>query len=247
MKNISAIIIARNGQSLLSTCIESLRFCDEILVVDGESTDNTVSVAKKLGAKILHGAANNFAKQRNIGLRAATGTWVLYVDTDERVTQELQQSICTAISSDVYAAYKVKRENYYLGTHVWPKTETMERLFKKDALQKWEGTLHESPEFIGRIGLLDGYLLHFTHKDLFSMLEKTNEWSATEAKLRFDSNHPTMNRWRFYRVMITSFSDSYFSQQGWRAGTAGLIESMYQSFSSFCTYAKLWELQQRKP
>ena len=75
------------------------------------------------------------------------------------------------------------------------------------------------------------------------MLNKTIEWSSAEAMLRYNAGHPQMTWWRFPRVMLTAFFDSYIKQQGFRAGAIGLIESIYQSFSIFITYAKLWELQ----
>jgi len=132
-----------------------------------------------------------------------------------------------------------------LGNHEWTAIEKLERLFKKDALKSWKGQLHESPEIQGEAGELDGFLLHYTHRDLASMLTKTNEWSAIEAKLRYDTFHPQMEWWRFFRVMWTGFSNSYIQQGGWKVGTAGLIESVYQGFSMFVTYAKLWEMQEK--
>ena len=78
------------------------------------------------------------------------------------------------------------------------------------------------------------------------MLDKTIEWSKVEAETRFQMNHPKMTWWRFPRVMITAFLDSYFRQGGYKIGVAGLIESVYQAFSIFVTYARLWELQQKK-
>jgi len=78
------------------------------------------------------------------------------------------------------------------------------------------------------------------------MLEKTISWSEVEAQLRYDSSHPKMTWWRFPRVMFRAFADSYIRQKGWKAGTAGVVESMYQSFSMFITYARLWEMQQGK-
>ncbi len=78
------------------------------------------------------------------------------------------------------------------------------------------------------------------------MLNKTIEWSNEEAMARLESNHPKMTWWRFPRVMITAFLGYYVKQGGWKVGTAGLIESIYQSFSAFVTYARLWELQREK-
>ena len=76
------------------------------------------------------------------------------------------------------------------------------------------------------------------------MVAKTINWSQIEAELRFKSNHPPMSWWRFIRVIITGFVNSYFIQKGYKAGTAGLVESIYQAFSMFITYARLWEMQQ---
>jgi hypothetical protein len=78
------------------------------------------------------------------------------------------------------------------------------------------------------------------------MVEKTNKWSVIEARLRFDAGHPPVVWWRFPRVMLQAFSNSYITQGGWKAGAVGLMESMFQAFSIFITYAKLWELQQDK-
>ncbi len=110
----------------------------------------------------------------------------------------------------------------------------------------WKGQLHESPVIEGEVGELNGYLLHYTHRTLSQMLKKTIEWSRVEAQLRYNSGHPKMSWWRFPRVMISTFFDYYIVQRGYKIGTAGLIESMYQSFSIFVTYARLWELQNSK-
>ena len=119
----------------------------------------------------------------------------------------------------------------------------MERVFRKENLRGWKGKLHETPIIDGAIGDLDGFLLHYTHRDLTSMVNKTIEWSKIEAETRFKANHPKITWWRFPRVMLTAFFDSYIRQGGWKVGTIGLIESMYQSYSIFVTYARLWEMQ----
>ena len=245
---LSAIIIAKNSEELIRGCIESVQFCDEVIVVDGGSTDKTVHIAKSLGAIVVEGSPNDFSKQRMVGLQKARGEWVLYVDTDERVSVQLAEEIQNKFVhfDPRVSVYKVQRKNYYLGNHPWPMVEKLERLFRKKDLASWYGQLHESPKFTGLVGELDGYLLHYTHRDLFSMLVKTNQWSEIEAKLRFDAHHPEMSWWRFFRVFLTGFFDSYYKQGGWKIGTAGIIESMYQGFSMFVTYAKLWEMQQEK-
>lgn len=244
---IAAVILAGNAEKDMQDCLDSVSFCDEIIVVHGRVDDTTLNTAKKAGARLINESSDSFADKRNVGLKVATSEWIFYIDTDERVTPLLKKSIETAITSEKsFCVYKIQRKNFYLGKNPWPKIEQLERLFKKDHLQGWYGNLHESPKVIGEIGVLEGLLEHYTHKDLSSMLTKTIHWSQMEAQLRFDQHHPEMTWWRFPRVMMTAFWDSYIKQEGYRAGTMGLIESMFQSFSMFITYARLWETQQKR-
>lgn len=245
---ISAIIIAKDAENLIIDCLESVSFCDEIIVIDSGSSDRTVDIAKKFGSKVFEYRTDDFSKLRNFGLEKANGEWIFYIDSDERVSDLLRRNIQYQISNFKFPmpeVYKIRRKNFYLGNHEWPYIEKLERLFKKDSLKKWRGKLHESPVFEGNLEELEGFLLHYTHRDLSSMLAKTIEWSEIEAKLRLKANHPKMNAWRFFRVMISSFLNSYVKQKGWKAGTVGLIESLYQAFSIFVTYSKLWEMQQK--
>jgi len=247
--SLTAIIIAKNAENLIVDCIESVSFADEVIVIDNTSSDRTVDVARRMKVKVIEASTDSFAAQRNRGLKEAKGEWVFYIDTDERVTNSLRENIKYQISNIKYlnfSAYRITRQNFYFGNHPWPKQEHLERLFKKSHLKEWYGKLHESPKVEGKIGDLEGLLLHYTHRDLTSMLEKTIQWSQVEAQLRFDAHHPPMTWWRFFRVIATGFYDSYITQEGYRAGTVGLIESIYQAFSMFITYARLWELQQKK-
>lgn len=254
MSRISGVVIVKNEENMIADCLDSLSFCDEIIVVDGGSEDRTAEIAQKMGAKVFGFKTDDFSSMRNFGRDKAKNDWILYVDADERVTASLSENIKYQISlrlrsgqanikdSDM-TAYKIKRKNFYLGNYEWPYIEKIERLFKKDRLKEWVGQLHETPVINGKVGELEGFLLHYTHRDLTSMLSKTIEWSRIEAKLRFDKNHPKMTWWRFPRVMITAFINPYITQKGWKAGIVGFIESMYQAFSAFITYARLWEMQ----
>lgn len=246
MKKLTAIVVAKNAEEMIADCLDSLSFCDEIVVIDNKSEDRTKDIAEKMGAKVFEYESQDFSKLRNFGLTKASGEWVAYVDSDERITKELALEIKTKISVENFAAYKVKRKNFYLGNHEWPCVENLERVFRKDSLKEWYGQLHESPRVEGAVGDFEGYLLHYTHRDLGAMLAKTIKWSRIEAELRFKSGHPRMSWWRFPRVMLSAFFDYYVRQSGWKVGTVGLIESIYQSFSIFITYARLWEMQQKK-
>lgn len=245
MNKISAVVIAKDSEKTISDCLKSLNFCDEIIVVDAGSKDKTLEIAKKFGAKVLNFEQDDYAGSRNLGLKSAIYDWILYVDTDERVSFELAREIKSEIKNTKFSAFKLKRKNFYLGRYEWPYIETLERLFRRNSLKNWYGKIHESPVVEGRIGQLKGFLFHYTHRDLSSMLNKTIEWSKIEANLRFKANHSKMTWWRFLRVMITAFFDSYIRQGGYRIGIPGLIESLYQSFSIFVTYARLWELQNK--
>jgi glycosyltransferase involved in cell wall biosynthesis len=245
MNKISGIVIAKNEEEMIEEALDSLSFCDEIILVDNGSTDRTREIAEKKSAKIFEIQTNDFSELRNFGLSKAECDWVLYLDADERIDGELKNSIQEVVSkTSEIAAFSLKRKNYYFGKHEWPKIEKMERLFRKEKLKGWKGRLHESPIFEGEVGkIADGFILHFTHRNLTDMLNKTIAWSSQEAILRYNNGHPQMTWWRFPRVMITAFSNSYFRQKGYKAGIVGIIESMYQAFSMFITYAKLWELQ----
>lgn len=248
MIKISAIIIAGNAEEDIVDCIKSVSFCDEIIVVSASTKGITIELARQKNAKIVENKSSDFAERRNAGLMAAKGEWVLYIDTDERVTPSLREEIKQYINNPVnqFQAFRIKRKNFYLGKNEWPYIEKLERLFWRKSLREWKGELHETAIVSGNTGDLEGYLEHYTHKDLTSMLAKTILWSETEARLRLRANHPKMSWWRFPRVMLTAFYNSYITQSGWKAGVVGIIESMYQAFSIFVTYARLWELQERK-
>src|SRR5487761_154805 len=216
MTKISAIILTKNSEDLIADCIDSVSFCDEIIVIDDYSTDRTAELAKHLGATVYPYTSESFAKRRNLGLGKAKGRWILYLDVDERVSDDLKKAIQSVLirKKDIYSAYLLQRKNFYLGNNEWPTIEKLERLFKKSKLEEWYGDLHESPRVNGDIGdLNEGYIKHYTHRDLTSMLDKTIQWSKIEAELRFNAHHPQMTWWRFFRVIATAFYDSYIKQK----------------------------------
>jgi glycosyltransferase involved in cell wall biosynthesis len=243
---LTGIIIAKNEEEMIADCIDTLDFCDEVIVIDNGSTDRTVEIAKRFGAKVYTDLQKSFAKIRNTGRDKAKGKCILYVDADERISKELAEEITEVITQKEheYVAYKIPRRNYRYGGVKWEYVGYFVRLFEKKYLKEWYGDLHESSSVDGKIGRLHTEMEHYTHRDLHQMLDKTIQWSGTEAKLRFDAKHPYMTWWRFPRVMVTAFFDSYIKEKGYKSGTAGLIEGMYQSYSMFITYARLWEMQE---
>lgn len=244
---LSIIILAKNEAETIADCINTLTALNpqELLVIDDESSDKTAALAHRQGAKIIKHKKHDFAEARNFALKQAMSDWVLYVDADEYASEGLVQEITEAVSNPKFVAYSLPRINYYLGKK-WPKTENVIRLFKKLNLKGWFGELHESPQVDGSVGTLTQPLNHHTHRSLSEMVANTIVWSGIEAKLRFEAHHPPVSWWRLPRVMLPTFWDYFVQQGGWKVGTVGLIESMYQTFSIFLTYARLWELQQRE-
>ncbi len=248
MIRISVVVIAKNEEVRIARCLSFLSWTDEIIVIDNGSEDKTQEVARKYGATVISaGDIRDFAKLRTIGKEKAHGEWLIYIDADEIVTEELAKEIQEVVSDQksTVSGYELRRKNYYLG-HEWPGDEYILRLMRKDALVQWYGELHEAARVKGEIERLNAPILHDTHRTLEEMVAKTNEWSETEAILRLRSGHPPISWWRLLRVMATGFWNSFVIQGGWKAGTAGWIESIYQAFSMYITYSKLWELQQKK-
>lgn len=244
MKKITAIIIAKDAEDSISKTLDSVSLCNQIIVVNNDSKDDTAKIAIAKKAAVFDFSSDDFSELRNFGLKKAEGDFVFYIDSDEIVDEKLKAEIIRILKeNNPKSSYFVRRKNFYFGTNPWPKVEKIERLFLKNNLKGWQGKIHESPIVLGQKSILEGYLLHFTHKDLTSMLNKTIEWSKIESELLFKSNHPKMSWWRFPRVMITAFIDSYFKKGGYKAGVIGIIESIFQSYSAFITYARLWEMQ----
>jgi len=247
---VSAIIVAKNAQELIKDCLESITWTHEIILVDTGSTDKTNEIASKYGAKITKAGKGDFSDWRNLGAKNAQGDWLLYVDTDERVTPEIRKEILATIKKSSHLeAYAMPRLNIFLGHPMhwggwWP--DYVLRLIRKDSLVAWRGELHEQPEIKGSVGKLKSPLVHISHRSLEEMVAKTNEWSDIEARLLWESGHPKMAWWRFISIAAREFWFRAIVKLGFLDGPVGVIEIIYQMFSRMITYAKLWEMQNKK-
>lgn len=248
MNELTVIILSREDEDVIGDAIKSVAgFAGEVIVVDANIDPETKKIAEKLGAKVLRNQFKDFADQRNFGLYQATTQWVYYMDSDERATPAFKDEVNDIIKhfdpDGPIAGYFVKRRTFYYG-HNWHFQDSVQRLFLRSKFIEWTGVVHETPVIKGEFGRINSPIIHLTHRNLSQMVGKTNAWSEHEAKLRFDTNHPRLVPWRFVRVMVTEFMNSYLTNKGYKNGTYGLIEALYQSFSIFITYAKLWEMQQ---
>lgn len=248
-KTISVIIIAKNEASMIVPAIESASFADEVLVIDTGSTDTTPALSKKSGARVVnYTTGKSFSDWRNFGLKEAHGEWIVYLDADERISKALAteiQSIVSAQKPSSYA-YAIPRSNEIFGKEFrhggwWP--DYVKRFYKRSELKKWVGDLHEEPVFEGPMNHLENHLVHIKHETIFEMVEKTNYWSAIEGRLMFEAHHPQMNVVRFMSGMFREFWKRMIVHMAFLDGKKGIIMAMYQVFSRFCSYTKLWELQ----
>lgn len=244
---LTVAVLTKNEELCLADCLESVKeFADEVLIVDDGSEDRTVEIAKKVGARVILHKTTSFSDKRNFAMDNSKSNWVLYLDADERATEEFKKEAKEVMDNfreeEGVGGYFVRRNNFYYGQE-WGFVDKMHRLFYKKKFKRWVGDVHETAEIEGRFGEIGNPVIHDTRKSIERMVEKTNTWSEIEADLRFRAHHPKMTTLRFVKVMITGFTQSYFRQNGYKNGTAGIIEAIYQSFSLFITYAKLWERQ----
>ena len=247
MPTLSVIIITGSkAHEILPTLKIAKKFADEIILVDTGATDNTVKLAKPYYTKLVKTSGTDFSAWRNLGAKYAHGDWLLYLDTDERVPKALAGEILATIKEPIHDAYTIPRHEILLGKHLkhWPHPRVL-RLIKKASLKRWRGKLHEQPELIGTVGDLKNFMLHLTHKNLDENINKTLEWSRLEAQMLYNSNHPPMKGWRFWRILLTEFYQRFFKQGLRKDGVEGNLEVLYQMFSRFITYARLWELQRQ--
>ena len=230
---ISAVIITKNEEQNIQECLESLIFCDEIIVIDDNSTDKTVEIAKSFGAKVYERALNSdFSAQRNYGLSKAKGEWVLFVDADEVVSPKLAEEIKEATKSE-YSGFYIKRVGVI--------DEYILRLGKGG---KWHRKIHEEWSVKGKVGKLSSPLLHSPTFQLKSFLAKINYYSTLHAK----SNSIEGKKSNLIKIIfwpIYKFFYYFVIKRGYRAKN-GFVFSALMGAHSFLSWAKLWELQKDK-
>ncbi len=252
--NISIIILAGNEEQVIKDCLLSCRWADQIILVAANSTDQTKTIAQKTIKNINIVETNdeynkNFSKWRNLGYQAATKPWHLYIDSDERIPFNLKQEILIITNqADAKPYYVIPRANHYLGhrvRHGGSYPDYVKRLYQASSYSGWTGQLHEQPVLKqpDNFGYLKNDLLHFTHRDLSSMLKKTIVWTDLEAEALYKSGHPPVVWWRFPRMMLTKLWERLIKQSMWRDGVVGWISVIFEMFNTFIIYARLWEKQ----
>lgn len=242
---ISAVVLSHNDASTIGETLKSLSWADEIIVVDDNSTDETVELVKRRGAKAYaHALGGDFATQRNFGLTKARGEWVLFVDSDEIVSPALAQEIKTRTKDPGIAGYYIARNDI-----LWGKTLAhgevggiwLLRLAKKDA-GGWVRPVHEVWEIAGNTGVLTHPLLHSPHPDVAQFLSDIDRYSTINANYFYAQQKHTQ-AWQIVLYPAAKFFLNYVWRMGFLDGMQGAIVAIMMSFHSFLTRAKLYQLQ----
>lgn len=246
---LTVIILTHNSSGLIVDCLNSVKSADGVVIIDDNSTDETLKLAEPFKPKIIRHQLTNFSKQRNLALKQVRSDWVLFLDSDEQVSPELTREIKTKIADSNYSAYRIKRLNYFFGRTIkhggyWPDWQT--RLFKVKDFQKFTGVIHEAPHFSGHLGDLENHLIHFSHQNLAEGLEKSIIWTKKEAEEFIKAGHPPITWWRIIKVMVWEFCFRYFKKLGFLDGYVGFIESLIQAINRFFVYQQIWEFQQNE-
>lgn len=244
---VSAVVLTKNSEDEIKDCLESLKFADEIIVIDDYSNDATVGICKKYTAKIIQSDVEGFANKRNLGIDNATGDWVLQLDADEIATPALADAITKVVnSSAAYAGYKYRRKNYFLGHFMryggWYHYSA--NLFKR-GYGRYEGLVHERLKLNGTQGIVEAATEHRPFKSISQFIERQNAYTAYEAWDILAEKGVLSERHVIYNLKIKPiklFWKFYVRKQGFREGMYGLMFSMMYSFVHFLKWAKYWEL-----
>jgi len=243
---VTVVIAAKDEAANITGCIESVRWADEVLVVEDGSVDDTVVRAQLAGATVIRNPFETIGLQRNAAIEQSRSGWILVVDADERASPELATEIGEIISAPRFDAYRVPRRNFFLGKEVrhggWSSDRPI-RLFRS-SIRYNASRVHEHVEVNGEVGELTSPLTHEPYRSLDSWLEKLGRYSEWWAEDRFDRG----KRVRALSVISRPqfrFLTMYVVRGGWMDGARGLLLAGMASVSVFMKYARLWEKGRR--
>ena len=237
---LSAIVLTRNEERNIEDCLAGLSWADEILVVDSGSTDHTVALAEKHGAKVLAHPFEDFASQRNFALTQAKGDWVLFIDADERVSSELAKEMMS-VSEDLapLCVYAIPRNNYFFGRRLRfsdSREDAPVRLFPKQHA-RWSQPVHEMIATDLPVRKLKSPLQHYGTRDLAHYRQKVRDYIPLELKtMREKGVKPAL--WKFVVVPHAKFLQLYFFKLGILDGITGFQYAILSAY--FYTLQKYW-------
>jgi len=245
---ISVVISACNEEKKIKECLESVKWADEIIFVDNNSNDKTVEIAKKYTSKIFSRQNNLMLNvNKNYGFSKVSNEWVLNLDADERVSDELASEIKSVIvSSDAKDGYFIPRKNIIFGKwmeHTGWYPDYQLRLFKKGKGRFPEKQVHEKIEVNGQTEYLKNDLVHLNYETVLQFLQKLgNIYAANEAD-QLIKNGYKFNWLDVLRFPVNEFLSRFFAREGYKDGFHGLVVSVFMAFYHFVVFAYIWEKQ----
>ena len=246
----SGVVICFNEEETIERCLESLSWCDEIVVVDSHSTDRTREIAARHAERVVEQDFLGYVKQKNFALDLARGEWAICLDADEALSPELQRDIRGAIEADGSGAdaFALDRCTRFLG--VWHDRgdwypDWQLRVFRRSK-GRWTGRdPHDRVQVDGSVRRLRGRLWHWNYRDLSEHIQTIDGFTAHLAREMRDEGL----RFRLRDLLVRPvyrFFRGYVLRQGFRKGLPGLLVAVSTSYYVFMKYAKLWELEQRQ-
>jgi len=245
---LSVVVAVRDEEDMLPGCLRCLGFADEVVVVlDDRTTDRSCGIAVAAGARVLKAAFSDFAALRSEGLDAASGSWVLVVDADERVDARLAREIVQACAAPEQAAYALRIANVFYGqpmVHGGWASEAPVRLFPHGSA-RFVGSVHEHLEFDTalEVKILAAPLLHFSHRSLEHALSKSAAYGDLAGRRLYEQRAPTVTTVRMLRVAAYHLLRRMVWKQAWRDGVPGVFEVFRTETEHLAGQVRLWELQ----
>jgi len=243
---LSVVIIACDEADNIGDCIRSVAWADEVLVVDSGSSDETITIAESLGARVLLRDWQGFGKQKQYATDQATHDWILNLDADERPDQQLSESIRQALSdADQPAAYTCNFRHRMMGRwlrhgEAWPDPHV--RLYHRKHAHWNPLPIHEHIEVHGEIRPMRGCIEHCTADSVADIFAKINHYTDLQAE-QMVSNHISAGLFTLLARPLWRFVRNYFFRLGFLDGTAGLVHATQGSLTTFLKYAKTIEKQ----
>jgi glycosyltransferase involved in cell wall biosynthesis len=245
MSSLSVILITKNEDHNIRDCLSTIVWAEEVIVVDGGSTDTTVSRAREFTDKVFVRPWEGYGAAKNFALAQATNDWVLWLDADERVTDQLKDEIKHVLEVDdgAVAAYSMPRRANFLGRWIlhcgwYPGRVT--RLFRRSSGRFTEARVHERLEIQGRTGELRSDLLHYTDPSLSHYLDKFNKYTSLASE-ELNEEHKQFHIGQVTVRPFWTFFKMYFLQRGFLDGIEGFTLCILSSCYVFTKYVKLWE------
>lgn len=249
MPKISAIIITYNEEKNIRRCLSGIDWVDEIVVVDSQSTDDTKKIASLFTSRIFDIKWEGFGKAKDYAKEKASCPWILSVDADEVVTEDLKEEIQRITQSeDSLNGYYIPRKSNFLGKWIkhggWYPDYVL-RLFKKDKAEFSHSLVHEKIELNEEIGYLKSPLLHYTDPSFDHYLEKLNRYTSLSAEQLSREGKKAGVLDLIFRPFSTFFK-TYFMKRGFLDGGVGFILAVSSAFHVFSKYVKLWHFSSVK-